>query len=99
MDEYEIQKIINGTKELCDIRNEYQKTQKLLQEQRWDELKNHITEVIMKYPVEANIHNLRYRIMPNTIQQNAINCMCFLETLFRTKLGINVADITKYLME
>ena len=97
MNEHEIEKLINETKELCDIRDEYKKTQQLLQEQNWGELQKHISTVIQKHPTEAAIHNLVNPCMPNTIEQNAINCMGFLENLFKGKLGVDIADAVKYL--
>lgn len=99
MNEYEVKELIRETKELCDIRDEYQKAQKLLQEQNWDELQNHISNVILKHPTEAMVHNLVNRCMPTTIEQNAINCMDFLENLFKCKLGMDTVDITKYLIK
>ena len=75
MNEFQIQKVINETKELRDIRDEYQKTQNLLQEQRWDELQNHITTVMFKHPNEVILHNLVNTCMPNTVEENAVNCM------------------------
>lgn len=97
MSEYEIEKTIQETKELRDIRDEYQKTQQLLQEQSWDELRNHISTVMLKHPTEAMVHNLVNPCMPNTIEQNAINCMGFLENLFKGKLGADIVDAVKYL--
>lgn len=97
MNEHEIEKLIHETKELRDIRDEYQKTQQLLQERSWDELQSHISTVILKHPTEAVIHNLANTCMPRTIEQNAINCMGFLENLFKGKLGAGIADITNYL--
>lgn len=97
MNEHEIEKLIHETKELRDIRDEYQKTQQLLQERSWDELQSHISTVILKHPTEAVIHNLVNTCMPRTIEQNAINCMGFLENLFKGKLGAGIADITNYL--
>ena len=97
MNEYEIEKIIHETKELRDIRDEYQKTQRLLQEQSWDELQNHISTVMLKHPTEAMVHNLVNPCMPSTIEQNAMNCIRFLENLFKGKLGVDIADAAKYL--
>lgn len=99
MNEYEIEKLINETKELRDIKDEYKKTQQLLQERRWDELQKHISTVVCKHPTEAVIHNLVNPHMPNTIEQNAINCMGFLENLLKAKLGIDIADAGKFLTE
>ena len=54
---------------------------------------------MLKHPTEAMVHNLVNPCMPNTIEQNAINCMGFLENLFKGKLGMDIVDITKYLMK
>lgn len=99
MNEYEIEKLIHETKELYDIRDEYKKTQQLLQEQRWDELQKHITTVMLKHPTEAIAHNLVNPCMPNTIEQNAVNCMSFLGNLLAGKLGLDVANVFKYLLK
>lgn len=99
MTEYELEKIIHESKELIDIRDEYQKTYQLLQEKRWDELRNHIDSVVLKHPTEAIMHNAINKIMPTSLEQNAVNCMYFLENLFRGKLAVDVVDITKYLLK
>ena len=99
MNEYEIKKLIHEAKELRDIKDEYKKTQQLLQERRCEELQKHISTVIGKHPTEALIHNLANPHMPDTIEQNAINCMGFLENLFKVKLGVDIADAGKYLTE
>ena len=99
MNEYELEKVIHESKELMDIRDEYQKTYQLLQEQRWDELRNHIDSVAIKHPSEAILHNITHTYRATTLEQNAINCMCFLENLFKEKLGIDVVDMTKYLLK
>lgn len=99
MNECELEKTIHESKELLDIRDEYQKTYHLLQEKRWEELKNHIDSVAIKHPSEAILHNAIHRYRATTLEQNAINCMCFLENLFKGKLAVDVVDITKYLLK
>lgn len=99
MNESDLIRIINETKELRDIRDEYQKTYQLLQEHRLEELKNHLSSVIANHPKETIIHNISNPCIPTTIEQNAVTCMAFLENLFKVKLGVNVIDITKYLMK
>lgn len=91
----EIEKIINDTKELLDIKKEYNKTEKLLKEQKWEELQKHIQEVISKYPLEAIIYNTVNRNMPTTIQENAQNCMNFLNCLLMGKLALKINEISK----
>lgn len=99
MNECELEKVIHESKELMDIRDEYQKTYQLLQEKRWDELRNHIDSVAIKHPSEAILHNTTHRYRAITLEQNAINCMSFLENLFKEKLGLDVVDITKYILK
>lgn len=99
MNGLETEKIIRATKELTDIRDEYLKTQRLLEAQRWKELQQHITAIIRKYPEEAMVHNCLNPCIPDTIQQNAINCMRFLQTLFAAKLGVDIAGAIQYLMK
>ena len=99
MNELETEKVIRATKELADIRAEYLKTQRLLEAQCWEELQQHITAIIRKYPEEALVHNCLNPCMPDTIQQNAINCMRFLQNLFAAKLGVGVAEAIQHLMK
>lgn len=99
MNELETEKVIRATKELTDIRAEYLKTQRLLEAQCWEELQQHITAIIRKYPEEAMVHNCLNPCMPDTIQQNAINCMGFLQNLFAAKLGVDIAGAIQYLMK
>lgn len=99
MNEYELEKVIHESKELMDIRDEYQKIYQLLQEKRWDELRNHIDSVAINHPSEAILHNTTHRYRAITLEQNAINCMCFLENLFKGKLAVDVVNITKYLLK
>lgn len=99
MNDLETEKVIRATKELTDIRDEYLKTQRLLEAQRWKELQQHITAIIRKYPEEAMVHNCLNPCIPDTIQQNAINCMRFLQTLFAAKLGVDITRAIQYLMK
>ena len=99
MTEYELEKIIHESKELMDIRDEYQKTYQLLQEKRWDELRNHIDSIAIKHPSEAILHNITHIYRATTLEENAVNCMSFLENLFKEKLGLDVVDITKYILK
>ena len=99
MNEYQLEKMIHESKELLDIRDDYQKTYQLLQEKRWDELRKHIDLVAIKHPTEAIWHNITHGYKATTLEQNAVNCMCFLENLFKGKLAVDVLDITKYLLK
>lgn len=93
LDKDKIEKL-NDIKELCDIQDDYQKTHYLLRNQQWEKLRKHITNVIGKYPVEAQIYNFYHPYMPSTTEQNAINCMSFLKGLAKVKWGV---DLIKYM--
>ena len=95
MNQNEIEKLIQDTKELCDIRDEYQKTDRLLREGKTEELRQHIQEVINKHLLEASFYNIMNPVMPNTIEQNARNCMVFLDCLFKEKLALKIKDLSK----
>lgn len=89
----QIEKLINTTKELHDIRDEYHKTEQLLQEQKWDELSRHIQSVMINHPLEAACHNAVNHDMPHTVEQNAWNCMAFLNNLFAGKLAVKLKEL------
>ncbi len=80
-------------KEIADIKKEYDKTVKLYYEQKWEELNKHLSELKQKYCVETAIYNsLPNSTPPANLQQNAINCMNFLNHLAfekLTELGYN----------
>ena len=89
----QIEKLINATKELHDIRDEYQKTEQLLQEQKWDQLSRHIQCVKINHPWEAACHNAINPNMPHTVEENARNCMAFLNNLFTEKLAVKLKEL------
>lgn len=89
----QIEKLINATKELHDIRDEYRKTEQLLQQQKWDELSRHIQNVVINHPLEVACHNIMNPNMPYTLEQNARNCMAFLNNLFAEKLAEKLKEL------
>lgn len=89
------EKIIKESKEIIDLQNEIQKTQNLLVERNWQELEKHLKDVMSKYPAETVIHNLVNPVSPRTIQENAINCIVFLNQLIKGKSAQNVYDEIK----
>ena len=78
-------------KEIHDIFEEYKKTVKLLDSQRWEELQQHIQHVLNKYCVEVAIYNMTAPFPPTSLQENAVNCMTFLKKLLVAK-GIRNLD-------
>lgn len=89
------EKIQKESKELIDLQNEIQKTQKLLAKGNWQELEKHLTDIMNKYPVETAMHNSVNPVMPRSIQENAINCIIFLNQLIKGKSAQNIYDKLK----
>ena len=93
MDQNEIEKLIRDTKELRDIRDEYEKTERLLREHKQEELQQHLQEVSSKHLLEKLAYNALNPQMPQTLEQNAINCMKFLDYLFKEKLTLKIKEV------
>lgn len=68
MNQYEIEKLIQDTKELRDIRDEYQKTERLLKENKQEELQQHLQEVSSKHRLEKLAYNAVNLQMPQTLE-------------------------------
>ena len=86
------EKMTKESKELIDLQNEIQKTQKLLAERNWYKLEKHLIDIMNKYPAETAIHNSVNPVMPRSIQENAINCINFLNQLIKGKSAQNIYD-------
>lgn len=99
MKEYEIKKLIETIAELNDIVRAYLAIRGALQAQQYDELQRQIQSVIEKYPMEVFVYNALHLERPETITQNAINCICFLENLLYVKWGMEVVLCVKGLVE
>lgn len=89
------EKMIKESKELIDLQNEIQKTQKLLAERNWQELEKHLADIMSKYPAETAMHNSVNPVMPRSIQENADNCITFLSELYTAK----TVSITKEILK
>ncbi len=100
MKEYEIKRLIETTAELNDIVRVYLAIKGALQAQQHnDELQRQIQCVIEKYPAEVFLYNVLHSERLETITQNAINCICFLENLLCVKWGMEVVLCVKGLVE
>lgn len=93
MNQYEIEKLIQDTKELRDIRDEYQKTERLLKENKQEELQQHLQEVSSKHLLEKLAYNAVNSQMPQTLEQSARNCMVFLDGLLKEKLALKIKEL------
>lgn len=81
-------------KELCDIRTDYDKTSMLIASMNWQELQAHLVKVQQKYFLEVALYNSFNSIPPQSLLQNAINCMNFLQQLAMAKCLIDIAELT-----
>lgn len=87
----EIEQFKSG-KDIEDIVSERNKIQKLIYEANWDKLNTYLQELNIKYGVETFIYNLANPIQPKGIQENAQNCIRFLNTLIADKIKDSTQD-------
>ena len=80
----EIEEIKSG-KEIGDIISERSNIHQLMSESNWDKLDTYLKKLSIKYAVETSIYNLANPIMPQNTQENAQNCIKFLESLLEAK--------------
>ena len=78
-------KDIKKAKELADLKEEYNKTQRLLQEGKREELQQHLQELQCKYVLETIVYNTANPNPPRSLEENATNCMSFLSSLIKAK--------------
>jgi len=72
-------------KELADLRKEYEKTQRLLNEGKTEELRKHLQDLQNKYLVERMVYNTANSNPPRSLEENASNCMSFWQSLMIAK--------------
>ena len=75
-------------KEIFDIKRDYNKILELLQQKKWQELDIHLHNIQNRHIIETMAYNSVNHIMPQNIQENAKNCLRFLEWLAKAK-GLN----------
>ncbi|MBR6983719.1 MAG: hypothetical protein IKH75_09370 [Ruminococcus sp.] len=78
-------KDLKKTKEIADLKKEYEKTQRLLNEGKTEELQKHLQELQNKYLVETMIYNTANPNPPRSLEENASNCLRFLNSLIISK--------------
>ena len=81
----EEEKLIKKAKELNDLKLDYNKTEKLLKEKNFQELQQHLQDMMSKHFFETLAYNAINPIQPRFIEENALNCMKFLQTLIISK--------------
>lgn len=87
MNRSESEHLAQFSKEALELISEFNETDRLMREQRWEELMVHIHEIFQKYLFEASLHNLIYPYPPCTPQQAGENCKHFLRGLLFAKAG------------
>ena len=65
-------------KEALELISEFNETDRLMREQRWEELMAHVQKIVMKYPLDAAAYNLTHPYPPCTPEQAGENCKAFL---------------------
>lgn len=78
--------------DIVDIKNDLDKTQQLFNGQKWDELREYLGKMQMKYISEIFVYNQANRVPPRNLQENAMNCMDFLSQLAIAKMIESIKD-------
>ena len=89
----ELEEIKSG-KEIEDIIFEKKRIQQLMNSSKWNQLDVYLRKLNIKYGAETFIYNCANPIMPQSIPENAQNCIKFLESLLEAKT-LNVASKLK----
>ena len=89
----ELEEIKSG-KEIEDIIFEKKRIQQLMNSSKWNQLDVYLRKLNIKYGTETFIYNCVNPIMPQSIPENAQNCLKFLESLLEAKT-LNVASKLK----
>ena len=74
-----------SVKDFLSIKNDYDKIIELFEQEKWQELEKHLYDIHLRYFQEAVVYNSINTTMPTSVQENAINCLCFLEQLAELK--------------
>ena len=82
---------IKTEKEVKNIISERAEIQRLMNDAQWEKLDMYLKHLIIKYEKEPFIYNLANPIKPQSVPENAQNCIIFLNSLLREKL----VDIAK----
>lgn len=84
--------VFEKANDISEIRSEIDKTKILLESGDLQELQNHLKEIQSKYMVETVIYNMAHTIAPRSLEENALNCIDFLNTLLIKKAAEKSED-------
>ena len=76
---------VKSGKEIEDIIFEKKRIQQLMNSSKWNQLDIYLKKLNIKYGAETFIYNCSNPIMPQSIPENAQNCIKFLESLLEEK--------------
>lgn len=85
----------NKAKDILEIRSAIEKTKSLLESGNIQELQKHLQELRNKYLVETIVYNTTHTVKPRSIQENALNCIDFLNVLLTEKGAETLEDNRK----
>lgn len=80
-----IKKQLKKAKEISDIISDRDEVQRLLCEGCWEELDKFLHKLIKKYLTETFVFNVANPNPPANLEENARNCINFLNTLLAAK--------------
>lgn len=81
-------------KDIADIIDEIEKLDGLVYQNNWDAVNQHLQNVSQKHMVEKAVYNSVNQVVPQSLQQSAVNCRQFLLSLGAKKI---TKELSKHL--
>ncbi len=78
MNRSESEHLAQFSKEVLELIEEFNETDRLMREQQWEELMAHVQKIVMKYPLDTAAYNLTHPYPPCSPEQAGENCKTFL---------------------
>ena len=94
MTDQQLMEKIKKVEEYGDIKRDLERTQNLLYSQNWNELSFHLQNLTSKYFREKVVYNSFNPSPPCSLQENAQNCIKFLNELLISK-RIEIVEIPR----
>lgn len=94
MTDQQLMEKIKKVNEYGEIKNDLEKTQNLLYNKNWNELSSHLQNLMLKYFGETLVYNSFNPNPPRSLQENARNCIKFLNELMISK-RIEIVEIPR----
>lgn len=81
-------------KEISDIINEIEKLDRLVYQDKWDKVVQHLQDISQNHKIEKAVYNSVNPSPPQSMQQSAANCRQFLLVLGAEKIA---KELSKHL--